>query len=340
LDEAQREEQSTPETSGATLHLLGFETVGAPSPAWQRDEVVLLLHVQRTGLFSGAVGRTALSSLLRLRLARAGADPRAAGREKAAVQQVFSLLSEPPRKSPRDSTKQLVDAVREEFAADWSGLDDVARDILEREIELQRTTPVEAILRQSPAVVQADPASISRFIVLDCTERVVTYRRHAGKKDHHVEVAVLQGVASLVVRRHEEEPGTFWVHIDPLLAIDHGSFINAVLMALLPGYWNRFDGVQGSLGDEGAGREPRFAEQELVLLLEHYLATRGGHHRDLDALCSTLRSLDIHSKPVNSPTFRTRDGVARAIRRFEVYAEGTKGPRLACLQGGLGALRR
>lgn len=68
--------------------------------------------------------------------------------------------------------------------------------------------------------------------------------------------------------------------------------------------------------------QPPFTEPELVLMLAFYLDRREGGPAEIEALCATLKSLDLHTDRGDPEIFRTADGVMRAIRRFDVYAEG------------------
>jgi hypothetical protein len=68
--------------------------------------------------------------------------------------------------------------------------------------------------------------------------------------------------------------------------------------------------------------QPAFTEQELVLVLDYFLANARGEPRSLDELSSTLRGLGVHRNPGDPVAFRNVEGLARAARRFRFY-EGT-----------------
>lgn len=65
-----------------------------------------------------------------------------------------------------------------------------------------------------------------------------------------------------------------------------------------------------------------FTEDELVVLLDHYLRRAAGESIDGHALSRRLRTLNGNRGLPSSEAFRTPDGVMRALRRFDVYSQG------------------
>jgi len=65
-----------------------------------------------------------------------------------------------------------------------------------------------------------------------------------------------------------------------------------------------------------------FTEDELVVLLDHYLRRTSGEPIDGHALSRRLQALHANRDLPSDQAFRTPDGVMRALRRFDVYSRG------------------
>ena len=68
--------------------------------------------------------------------------------------------------------------------------------------------------------------------------------------------------------------------------------------------------------------QPDFTRDELILLLDGYLASKVGGKPTAEDLSQTLRALGVHADRGDPDVFRNADGVGRAVRRFQALDEG------------------
>ena len=73
--------------------------------------------------------------------------------------------------------------------------------------------------------------------------------------------------------------------------------------------------------------QPDFTRDELILLLDGYLASKAGGEPSAEDLSQTLRALGVHADRGDPDVFRNADGVGRAVRRFRAIDEGASDRR-------------